>query len=146
MMEMEKDDNAMELQNESEKMDDHSDEDDAMNTDAEMNEMTDDSSSTSRYIDYSPEAYANAEGKKRVLFFHAKWCPTCKAANIEFMNNLNSIPEDVVVLKTDYDTESALKSQYGITYQHTFVYVDAQGNEIKKWNGGGITDLTAYTT
>ncbi len=94
-----------------------------------------------RYIDYDKEAFNNAAGKKRVYFFHAKWCPTCKAANEEFIQNIDKIPEDVMLFKTDYDTEKELKTQYGITYQHTFVLVDNEGKEIRKWNGGGITEL-----
>jgi thioredoxin 1 len=51
------------------------------------------------------------------------------------------LPADVVVFKTDYDTEKELKKKYGITYQHTFVLVDNEGNSIKKWNGGGVKEL-----
>jgi len=95
------------------------------------------------YIDYSAQslATAQAEGKKPVLFFWAAWCPYCKAANEEFNANLGNIPSDVVLLKINYDTESALKTKYGITYQHTFVQVDANGNQVTKWSGGGINEL-----
>lgn len=95
------------------------------------------------YVDYSPETYAAAADQKRILFFHASWCPTCTAANIEFNQNTAQIPDGVVVLKTNYDTQTELKNKYGITYQHTFVQVDAQGNEIAKWNGGGVSELAA---
>lgn len=94
-----------------------------------------------RYLPYSSDAYTNAQDKKRVLFFHAAWCPTCKSANEAFMKNTNDIPTDVVIFKTDYDTEKELKKTYAITYQHTFVYVDNQGKEIKKWSGGDIQAL-----
>lgn len=99
----------------------------------------------SRYVTYSKTAFDAATNKKRVYFFHATWCPTCKVANAEFTKNENSIPTDVVVFKTDYDTEKELKKQYAITYQHTFVLVDAAGKEIKKWNGGGIAELIENT-
>lgn len=100
---------------------------------------------STRYIEYSKENYESSVGKKRVLFFHAVWCPTCKVANEEFNSNPDMIPEDVVLLKTDYDTESELKKKYNITYQHTFILVDDSGNEIKKWNGGGIEELINNT-
>lgn len=51
----------------------------------------------------------------------------------------------MLLFKTDYDTEKALKQKYGITYQHTFVYVDKDGKQIKKWNGGAIDALIANT-
>ena len=96
---------------------------------------------SSRYIDYSPSAYEKYTDKKRVLFFKASWCPTCNAANEEYIDNLSSIPEDVVILKVDYDKETELKKQYSITYQHTFVQVDKNGNALTKWNGGGVEEL-----
>lgn len=93
------------------------------------------------YQDYSQANYEAAKDKKRVLFFHAAWCPTCKAANISFEKNLNKLPDNVVLLKTDYDSEKALKDKYGVTYQHTFVQVDKDGIAIKVWNGGSIDEL-----
>lgn len=95
------------------------------------------------YVDYSAEAFSNASGKKRVLFFHASWCPTCKVAHAEFERNPAGISPGVIVFKTDYDANADLKKKYGITYQHTFVQVDDQGNEVAKWNGGGIKELVA---
>lgn len=103
--------------------------------------MMDKTQTGARYIDYTKEAFDTAFGSKRVIFFHAKWCPTCKAANIAFTSNVSQIPEGVVIFKTDYDTESELKKKYGITYQHTFVQVDTSGNELAKWNGGDIKEL-----
>lgn len=95
------------------------------------------------YKDYSTSSLAEATKNdgKAVLFFWAAWCPYCKTANAEFLANLDKIPSNVTVLKTNYDTERELKIKYGITYQHTFVQVDAQGNQIAKWNGGGIQEL-----
>ena len=102
--------------------------------------MTDDSmmAESSGYVEYSESAYAEAEGKQRVLFFHASWCPTCKIANAELLDRLADIPEDVVVFKVDYDTETELKDTYGVTYQHTFVLVDDDDQAVTKWNGGGV--------
>lgn len=99
----------------------------------------------SRYVTYSERAFADATGKKRVLFFHAPWCPTCRPADAEFQAKAAEIPEDVILFKTDYDSSTALKKKYGITYQHTYVLVDDKGNEVKKWNGGALAELIAQT-
>lgn len=92
--------------------------------------------SKATYETYSAEAFAKAASKRRVLFFHATWCPTCKVANADLEKNIGMLPEDVVVFKTDYDSQAELKKKYGITYQHTFVLVDEAGAELMKWNGG----------
>lgn len=92
------------------------------------------------YKDYSP-ALAESEakaGNKVVLFFHAPWCPFCKTADTAFKTNLDKIPKGVTVLKTDYDSNLELRKKYAITYQHTFVQIDASGNQVTKWNSGDI--------
>lgn len=92
------------------------------------------------YKDYSPtlaESEAKA-GNKVVLFFHAPWCPFCKTADTAFKTNLDKIPKGVTVLKTDYDSNLELRKKYAITYQHTFVQIDASGNQVTKWNSGDI--------
>ena len=99
----------------------------------------------SRYVSYAKAAFDNAKDKKRVYYFHAPWCPVCVPTDKEFLANLDKIPEDVMLFKTDYDTSTDLKKKYSITYQHTFVQVDSAGEEINKWNGGGIAELIANT-
>ncbi len=103
--------------------------------------------SASRYVVYSKSAYDSASGKRRVLYFYATWCPSCKIANEDFTANPHKIPEDMIVLRVNYndpDTdqeEKDLAKKYGITYQHTFVQIDTQGKEITKWNGGQTDEL-----
>lgn len=69
-----------------------------------------------------------------VLFFHASWCPSCSAADKGISAGV--IPENLSILKVDYDSSTDLRKKYGVVAQHTFVQVDADGNEIKKWVGG----------
>lgn len=88
------------------------------------------------YEEYNERKVINAKNGDVVLFFHASWCPSCRALNKDIEQNLSSIPDGVTILKTDYDTEKDLKKKYGVTYQHTLVQVDENGNMIKKWSGG----------
>ena len=105
--------------------------------------------STSRYIEFTDSTLVQTADKRRVLFFYANWCSTCRPADAGFRENENKIPEDVVVVRINYndtDTdneEKELAQKYGITYQHTFVQIDSEGNQIAKWNGGGIDELLA---
>jgi thiol-disulfide isomerase/thioredoxin len=87
------------------------------------------------YEAYAPEKLVRAETGDVVLFFHASWCPSCRGLNTDIEKNLETIPSDVSILKVDYDTESEMKKRYGVTYQHTLVQVDTDGNLIKKWSG-----------
>lgn len=93
-----------------------------------------------RYQDYSPEAVAAAQkaGNRVVLSFSAAWCPFCKAADEAFKSRTNQIPEDVTLLKVDYDNSTDLKRRYGVTYQHTFVQINNSGDLVTKWSGGDI--------
>lgn len=108
-----------------------------------------DKSASSRYLPYTKTALDAAAGKRRVLYFYATWCPSCKQADEDFTANANKIPEDVIVLRVNYndpDTdqeEKDLAKKYGITYQHTFVQVDSTGKELTKWNGGDTDELLA---
>lgn len=68
-----------------------------------------------------------------VYFFHAAWCPSCRAT--EESLTTTGVPAGLTVVKVDFDTANDLKRQYGITQQHTFVQVDADGTELAKWTG-----------
>lgn len=91
------------------------------------------------YESYSPEKVAAATGDI-VLFFHASWCPTCREVDGDIKMNLKNVPSGLTILSVDYDNSTALKQKYGVTYQHTFVQVDTQGNQIKKWSGSSTLE------
>lgn len=103
----------------------------------------------SRYKPYSKAVLDGAAKGRRVLFFYASWCPTCRPADADFSENDDEIPNDVTLIRVNYndpDTdaeEKALAKKYGVTYQHTYVQIDAAGKEITKWNGGKLEELTA---
>lgn len=91
----------------------------------------------SGYVDYEtyaadPAAYA-ADGHPVVLFFHADWCPDCRAT--EESLTTEGVPEGLTVVKVDYDSMTDLRQQFGVVQQHTFVQVDADGEEITTWTG-----------
>ncbi len=104
--------------------------------DAQLGEQKDEMMSAGSYQPYAPEKLAMAETGDVVLFFHASWCPSCRALNADIEKNLTEIPVDVTILKTDYDRETELKKKYGVTTQHTLVQVDKNGTMLKKWSGG----------
>lgn len=111
--------------------------------------MAKDTMSDSRYVEYSKASFDKAGNNRRVLYFYASWCPTCKPADADLEANKDRIPNDVTVIRVNYNDpetdqeEKELAKKYGITYQHTFVQIDSQGNEVTKWNGGKTDELIA---
>ncbi|MBI1813178.1 thioredoxin family protein [Candidatus Peregrinibacteria bacterium] len=79
---------------------------------------------------YSDAAYkqALADGKTVVIDFHANWCPICKvnAPHIQAAFDATHDP-NVVGFIADYDTETALEDQFGVSSQSTIVKV--RGND-----------------
>ncbi len=93
--------------------------------------------------DYTEQAASRA-GTKVVYFFHATWCPTCRATEEAIARD--GIPAGLTLVKVDFDSENDLRKKYGVTTQHTFVQVDASGAELAKWTGSiGGAEILAKT-
>ena len=86
-----------------------------------------------------------AQQEKTVVFFFATWCPNCILTLSELSEKWSQVESDITLVIADYDTEIALKTKYGVTYQDTFVLLDAQANGVKLWNAGGVAGLNANT-
>lgn len=91
-----------------------------------------------QYMEHS-DAAMHHDGRT-VLFFDASWCPDCQKLKNALSSEHDVIPADVTVVDVDYDSHNDLRKQYGVTMQHTFVEVDAQGNKVSSWS---ITDPSA---
>lgn len=82
------------------------------------------------YVDYSADAVARTSGK-RLLFFHAPWCPQCRALDASI--RAGTIPSDTTIFKVDYDSNQHLRQQYGVTIQTTVVLLDDSAGLAKKY-------------
>ncbi len=100
---------------------------------------------TSNYFEYTPATLATAQENGRVVLFFAatKWCNTCAALDKELKEKSSELPDDITVLKIDYDNDKQKRDQYNATIQHTMILEDSNGKEIKRWIGGGIETLKA---
>ena len=94
---------------------------------------------SARFLSYSEDNLKKAtqNGGRAVIFFHAKWCFLCPQAEEDLKSNFDKVPENITILKTDYDTSEQLKAKYGIVSPDTWVQVDSNGKELMKWNSGG---------
>jgi len=99
-------------------------------SDGEKPTVSDGSTAASgTYVDYYDGAIEETAGLK-VLFFHASWCPKCRALDADI--TANEVPDGMTIFKVDFDTATALRQQYGVTLQTTIVYVDDDGDVLTK--------------
>ena len=86
------------------------------------------------YVVYSESAYNKAltDGKQAVLDFSAVRCPVCQALKKQIIANEDQLPANSIIFEVDYDTYDGLRQKYSVSRQTTFVFVDQDGNEIKK--------------
>lgn len=84
------------------------------------------------YTDYDKSKLTD---NKNILFFAARWCPSCRNLDQDILKNLSKIPGDLTILKVDFDSQQNLRIEYGVTMQHTLVQVDKEGRQINKWSG-----------
>jgi thiol-disulfide isomerase/thioredoxin len=82
------------------------------------------------YVDYSPAAFSQASGRK-VLFFHASWCPQCR--QLEASIKEKGVPADMTIFKVNYDSATELRQRYAVNLQTTIVEINDQGKEITKF-------------
>ena len=79
------------------------------------------------YLDFTDGAIEATPGPK-ALFFHASWCPKCRALDEELRSS--GAPDGLTVFKVDYDARTDLRQKYGVTLQTTVVFVDDDGELI----------------
>lgn len=89
------------------------------------------------YIAYTKDVAeaALAEGRPVVYYFWAAWCPICRAEEPSIKSWIETSEHPVAGFRVNYDTESSLKAQYKIPYQHTTVFLNAAGEEVERFSG-----------
>lgn len=86
-------------------------------------------SASSQYQKYDENLVKIHKGRI-VLFFHADWCSTCKA--LEKQISQTKIPEDLLILEVNFDTQKDIAKKYSILSQSSFVQIDSKGNAYKR--------------
>ncbi len=90
---------------------------------------TDQTTSSGQYLTYRGDLTIGTG--RRLLFFHAPWCPQCRA--LEASIQAEGVPEGVTIIKVDYDSNQALRQRYGVTIQTTLVEIDATGELVDRY-------------
>lgn len=96
--------------------------------------------SQGEYVTYASYLTQTTKYDRKVFFFHASWCPECRALDADIREHLASIPYDLQIIQVDYDSSTALRDQFGVIYQHTLVQLDKEGMMVKKWTGSPTLD------
>lgn len=102
--------------------------------------------STGRYIDYSPSFFSNLKnGDMVVLFFKSNWCTTCNGLDEDITANFNKIPENVYIMRVNFDSDLNTNAKYGAFVQHTLVATNHTGEMMLRWTGSPtLNDLLGY--
>lgn len=66
-----------------------------------------------QYFDYDEQLVTTLlnDNRRVLLYFHANWFPNCRATEKDILANYSQLPEDVVILKVNYDTEVLLRKR-----------------------------------
>ncbi len=88
------------------------------------------------YDTYDSSRVTGAPGRI-VLFFHSMGCTSCENLEKDLLQNRWKIPTNLTILDVDFENGTEFKEKYGVTYNHTLVEIDKDGNLIKKWTGSG---------
>ncbi len=100
------------------------------------------SGGASRIIPFSDLSTARylAARAPTVFFFQSAGCQSCQVALRELQAGTRRLGQAVVIV-VDYDRAADLKKLYGVSSQHTWVRIDAEGRKLAAWSGGGLEEL-----
>ncbi len=93
------------------------------------------------YTDYEAN---KGTGKKHILFFHASWCGTCVAWEKKINEMMAELPENTLILKADYDSNTDLRTQYEINKQSTAAFINADGSVAKTEMDPSLDSVKAF--
>lgn len=89
------------------------------------------------YVDYTPQVLADAlvSGKTVIAFFHADWCPSCRILDKVILANIQNIPENVQIIRVDYDSTKVLQKKWWVRAQTSLVLVweDWEAKDFRVW-------------
>lgn len=109
-------------------------------------EKNDISKRPGEYITYDAAKYTHALDGKVVLFFNAKWSKTCKMLDAELKANVAKIPSNLTIMSVDYDKNYALRKQYQVPFEDTYVQIDSNGTMVNRWSGSeSLAEIVALS-
>lgn len=116
-----------------------------------MSKPMDDAHAMNAFKPFTREAFnaAAAEGRTTLVFFHAPWCPVCKAQEPKVQAHLNTDARQVVAFKVDYDTNKELRHEMNVMKQSTLILYRGAKEVARlsyKSDDASIDELFAHAT
>lgn len=99
------------------------------------------------YAVFTDEVAKDALMKRKniILYFYAPWDPTDELLDKDITKMQERIPENVIILKINIDTNTKLTEAYEISNQNTLVYLNPDWTENKR-RANWITLLSEIVT
>lgn len=72
---------------------------------------------------YDEELIKESKDKKIILFFSSDTCSDCRMLDKDILSNKDDIPEDLLIMKVDYDAMQELRQRYSIDKSNTLVMI-----------------------
>lgn len=103
------------------------------------------------FMPFTREAHAKAmaEGKTTLVFFHAPWCPVCKAQEPKVLAHLNGDAKHVVAFKVDFDSNMELRKEMNVQKQSTLILYRGMKEVARlsyKSDDASVRELFAHAT
>ena len=101
--------------------------------------------SATPYLRYNKADFDQAlsEGKAVYVYYYATWCPICLTERPNVLGAFNELQlQNAVGFEAHWNDgqqtaeDEELARTYGVTYQHTHLFIDSQGNLVEKTLSG----------
>lgn len=83
---------------------------------------------------YDEDLIKSAGENKVVLFFSSELCAECNNLDNDILTNKDEIPQNVLIMKVDFEVRQDLKDKYKVDKENTIVEIDQSGEMIKKFD------------
>lgn len=79
---------------------------------------------------YDEELIKESKDKKIILFFSSDTCSDCRLLDKDILSNKDDIPENLVIMKVDYEAMQELRQKYSIDKPNNLVMIKSNLDKV----------------